>query len=180
MSATGTYAIDPSHSTIGFSARHAMITKVRGSFGDYAGSGVFDAENPANSSINLTLQVASVTTGNGDRDGHLLSPDFFDLATYPTITFVSTGVATKGGDDYAVTGDLTIKDITKSIDLDLEITGTAKDPYGNERLGLEGSTTISRKDWGITFNAVLEAGGVLISDKVTLTFDVSAIKQTAA
>ena len=179
MTATGTYAIDPSHSRIGFVARHAMITKVRGSFNEYSGSGHFDAADPASSSLGLTIQVSSVDTRSGDRDTHLRSADFFDVATYPTITFASTAVRASGGDRFVVTGDLTIKDVTRSVDLDVELTGTAKDPFGNERLGLEGSVVVNRKDWGLTWNALLEAGGLLVSEKVTLEFDVSAIKQAA-
>ncbi len=177
MTATGTYAIDPSHSRIGFVARHAMITKVRGSFNEYSGSGHFDAADPASSSLSLTIQVSSVDTRSRDRDNHLRGADFFDVETYPTITFASTAVRSAGNDRFVVTGDLTIKDTTKSIDLDVELTGTAKDPFGNERLGLEGSVVVNRKDWGLTWNALLEAGGLLVSEKVALEFEVSAIKQ---
>lgn len=179
MSASGTYNIDPSHSRIGFIARHAMITKVRGSFNEFTGSGHFDAANPANSSLELTIQVSSVDTRNADRDGHLLSPDFFDVATFPTITFVSTAVRAGGDDTYVVTDDLTIKGVTKSIDLEVELTGTVKDPFGNERLGLEGNIVVNRKDWDLSWNAVLDAGGVLLGEKVTLEFEASAIKQAA-
>ena len=176
---SGTYAIDPSHSRIGFVTRHAMITKVRGAFTDLAGSGTFDAEHPERSSLQVTIQTASVDTGSNDRDQHLRSADFFDVEQYPTITFTSTTVAPKGDDVYTVTGDLTIKDVTRSVSFDLEITGTATDPFGNHRLGLEGSVQVNRKDWGLTWNALLEAGGVLVSEKVTLEFDVSAIAEAA-
>lgn len=173
---TVSYSIDPSHSRIGFVARHAMVTKVRGSFNEFEGSGRFDTEQPENSELSVTIQVASIDTRNADRDGHLRSNDFFDMETYPTITFSSTSVSAAGDDVYQVTGDLTIKGVTKSITFDLELTGTAVDPYGNTRLGLEGSTVINRKDWGVSWNATLDAGGVLVSEKVTLEFEISAIK----
>jgi polyisoprenoid-binding protein YceI len=175
-SATGTYAIDPSHSRIGFVARHAMVTKVRGSFNEFEGTGYFDAENPANSHLELTIQAASIDTRSADRDGHLRGNDFFDMETYPTITFTSTAVDKVDDDTYRVTGDLTIKGVTKPVSVDFEYAGTAVDPFGNTRLGLEGSVVINRKDWGVNWNAALEAGGVLVSEKVTLEFEVSAIK----
>ncbi|MCB0965569.1 MAG: YceI family protein [Ilumatobacter sp.] len=174
--ATGTYSIDPSHSRIGFVARHAMVTKVRGSFNEFEGSGRFDVDQPERSQLSVTIRVASIDTRNADRDGHLRSNDFFDMETHPTITFASTSVAAADDDRYEVTGDLTIKGVTRSITFDLELTGTAVDPYGNTRLGLEGSTVINRKDWGVSWNAALEAGGVLVGEKVTLEFEISAIK----
>lgn len=171
---SGSYTIDPTHSRIGFVARHAMVTKVRGSFNEFEGSGTLDAANPANSSLQLTIQAASIDTRNADRDGHLRSNDFFDMEAHPQITFVSKSVA-QSGDEFAVTGDLTIKGVTNQVTVPLEYTGTAVDPFGNTRIGLEGSTTINRKDWGITWNAALDAGGVLVGEKVTLEFEVSAI-----
>ena len=176
---TGTYAIDPSHSRIGFVARHAMVTKVRGSFNEFEGSGHFDAEDPTRSHLQLIIQAASIDTRNADRDGHLRSNDFFDMETYPTITFVSTAVAQTGDDEYRVTGDLTIKGVSRPVTVELEYTGTAVDPYGNQRIGFEGKTTVNRKEWGVNWNAALEAGGVLVSEKVTLEFDVSAIRSAA-
>jgi polyisoprenoid-binding protein YceI len=173
---TGTYAIDPTHSRIGFVARHAMVTKVRGSFNEFDGSGHFDAANPADSSLQLTIKAASIDTRNADRDGHLRSNDFFDMDTYPEITFVSTAVEQTGDEEYRVTGDLTIKGVTKPVDVDFEYTGTAVDPYGNQRIGLDGTTTVNRKDWGVNWNAALDAGGVLVGEKVTLEFEVSAIR----
>lgn len=174
--ATGTYHVDASHSRVGFVARHAMVTKVRGSFNAFEGSGFFDADQPERSTLSITIQVDSVDTRNADRDAHLRNNDFFDAPTYPTITFTSTSVTSDGGDAYKVTGDLTIKDVTKPVTFDVELSGTAQDPWGNTRLGLEGSAVINRKDWGVTWNANLDAGGVLISDKVTLEFEVSAVK----
>ena len=178
--ATGTYTIDPAHSRIGFVARHAMVTKVRGSFTEFTGSGSFDEENPANSQLQLTIQANSIDTGNADRDGHLRSNDFFDMETFPEITFASTGVAKTGDDTFEVTGDLTIKGVTRPVTVEFDYTGTAVDPYGNTRLGLEGRTTVNRKDWGVNWNTALEAGGVLVSEKVTLEFDVSAIRSADA
>ena len=176
---SGTYTIDPTHSRIGFVARHAMVTKVRGSFNEFSGTGHLDAANPANSSLQLTIQAASIDTRNADRDGHLRSNDFFDMENHPLITFVSTSVAATG-DEFSVTGDLTIKGVTKPVTVVFEYTGTAVDPFGNTRLGLEGSTTVNRKDWGITWNAALDAGGVLVGEKVTLEFEVSAIRTADA
>jgi polyisoprenoid-binding protein YceI len=173
---TGTYTIDPSHSRIGFVARHAMVTKVRGSFNQFDGTGYFDAANPANSHLTLTIQAASIDTRNADRDGHLKSNDFFDMENYPEITFVSTAVEQVDADNYRVSGDLTIKGVTKPVTVDFEYTGTAVDPFGNTRIGFEGQTTVNRKDWGVNWNAALEAGGVLVSEKVTLEFEVSAIR----
>ena len=173
---TGTYTIDPTHSRIGFVARHAMVTKVRGSFNEFEGSGHFDAENPAASHLELTITATSIDTRNADRDAHLRSNDFFDMETYPQIRFVSTAVEHTGDDEYRVTGDLTIKGVTKPVTIEFEFDGAAVDPYGNQRIGLEGKTTVNRKDWGVNWNAALEAGGVLVGEKVTLEFEVSAIR----
>jgi polyisoprenoid-binding protein YceI len=177
---TGTYAIDPTHSRIGFVARHAMVTKVRGSFNEFEGSGYLDVENPSGSRVELTIQAASIDTRNADRDGHLKSNDFFDMETYPEIRFASTAVEQVDPENFRVTGDLTIKGVTKPVTVDFEYTGSAVDPYGNTRIGFEGKTTVNRKDWGVSWNAALEAGGVLVSEKVTLEFDVSAIRSDAS
>jgi polyisoprenoid-binding protein YceI len=173
---TGTYTLDPTHTRLGFVARHAMVTKVRGSFTDFAGTAVLDAEDPTRSHAEVTIQVSSVDTGNAQRDEHLRTNDFFDAATYPEIRFVSTKAEALGDDNYRLTGDLTIKGITKSVAVDFEFTGVVADPWGNQRVGFEGRTVINRKDFGVNFNAALEAGGVLVSEKITLEFDVSAIK----
>lgn len=175
-SLSGTYLLDPAHTRLGFVARHAMVTKVRGQFTDFSGTLRIDADDPTRSSAEVSIQAASVATGNPDRDNHLRTNDFFDAPTYPTWTFKSTKAEQVGEDTYRLTGDLTIKDVTRPVTLDFEFTGAAKDPWGNTRLGFEGRTTINRKDWGVEFNVALEAGGVLVSDKITVEIDVAAVK----
>lgn len=177
-SLTGTYTIDPSHSQIGFGARHAMVTKVRGRFKEFSGTGFFDAETPANSNLQVTIQANSIDTNNVDRDAHLRSNDFFSMEEFPVITFVSTSFSQVDAQTYSVTGDLTIKGISKPITFNLEFTGTAVDPWGNTRVGFEGKTTVNRTDWGVNFNAALEAGGVLVSEKISLEFEISAIRSS--
>jgi polyisoprenoid-binding protein YceI len=172
---TGDYTIDPHHTRLGFTTRHAMVTKVRGQFSTFEGTAHVDTANPSASSVTLTIDVSSVSTGSADRDGHLVSPDFFDVATHPQMTFTSTGV-TRDGSTWSITGDLVIKGTSKSVTIDFEETGSARDPFGNVRVGFEGETTINRKDWGLTWNAALETGGVLVSEKIKLEFDISAIK----
>lgn len=167
----GTYTIDASHSRLGFSARHAMVTKVRGSFNDYTGSAVV-ADGSA--SITIEINAASVDTRSADRDGHLQSPDFFDVASFPKITFASTSVK-DGGAGIIVEGNLTIKDVTKAITIEFEYTGTATDPFGNARYGFEGAAEINRKDFGLTWNAALETGGILVSENIKLEFEISTI-----
>jgi len=173
---TGTYNIDPAHTRIGFVARHAMVTKVRGSFKEFGGSGYFDADDAMKSNLELTIQVASIDTGNSDRDAHLRSNDFLDLEAYPTISFKSTQVEQLSSDEYKVTGDLKIKDVTRPVTVVFEVSGPVQDPWGNNRIGLEGRAEINRKDWGVSFNVALEAGGLLVSEKVVLEFDVAAVK----
>jgi polyisoprenoid-binding protein YceI len=168
----GTYNIDASHSRVGFSARHAMVTKVRGSFNDYTGSATV-ADGAA--SISIEINVASVDTRSADRDGHLQSPDFFDVANFPKITFVSTSVKDSGSDKLSVEGNLTIKDVTKPVTVEFEYTGTATDPFGNARYGFEGAAEINRKDFGLTWNAALETGGILVSENIKLEFEISTI-----
>ena len=173
---SGSYVFDAAHTRIGFVARHAMVTKVRGNFNEFEGSAVVDAEDFSKSSAQLTIQVASIDTRSEQRDGHLRSNDFLDLENFPQITFVSTAVEPTGPASLEVTGDLTIKDVTRSITIPFDFEGAAIDPFGNLRVGFEGSVVINRKDFGITWNAALETGGVLVSDKITLEFEVSAIK----
>jgi len=174
---TGHYALDPSHSRIGFVARHAMVTKVRGAFNEFEGTGFFDGDNPANSKVSVRIQATSIDTRNEQRDQHLRGNDFLDLATYPEIVFESTAAKQLDDTTFQLTGDLTVKGVTRPITIDLTFEGAATDPFGNQRVGFEGSTVINRKDWGVSWNAALEAGGVLVSEKVTLEFELSAIKQ---
>lgn len=175
---TGDYTIDASHSRMGFVARHAMIAKVRGGFDEFEGSAYIDGTKPENSTAQVTIQAKSIDSRNKQRDDHLRSNDFLDMDNHPQITFVSTTVVPAGDDHFTVTGDLTIRGVTKSVDVDFEYTGRAVDPFGNERLGFEGSVVLNRKDFGVNWNAALEGGGVLVSEKVTLEIEVSAIKNS--
>lgn len=176
---TGDYTIDASHSRIGFIARHAMVTKVRGSFSDFAGSVHLDAANPATSTAEVSIDVASIDTRNEQRDGHLRTNDFFDALAFPKITFKSTSVHRLENGDFDVTGDLTIKDVTKSVTVTFEYAGLANDPFGNVRAGFEGKVSLNRSDYGVTFNAALDTGGVLVSEKITIEIDISAVKNAA-
>ncbi|MFF7634176.1 YceI family protein [Kitasatospora sp. NPDC008050] len=173
---SGDYTIDTTHSRVGFQVRHAMITNVRGEFADYQGTLHLDGADPAASSAELVIQVASISTGNDQRDGHLRTGDFFAVETHPEIAFRSTAAEQLDADTYRMTGDLTIKGITRPVVLDLEFTGSATDPYGLQRLGFEGSATVDRTEFGLTYNAALETGGVLIGEKVKLGFDISAVR----
>jgi len=176
----GAYTLDVTHTRIGFSARHAMVTTVRGQFGEFEGAAQIDTANPAASSAKVNIRAASISTGQADRDAHLVSADFFDVETFPELTFVATDVTRADATTWTVTGDLTIKGVTNPVSIDFESTGSARDPFGNLRVGFEGATTINRKDWGLTWNAALETGGVLVSEKIKLEFDVSAIAVPAA
>jgi polyisoprenoid-binding protein YceI len=172
----GTWTVDPSHSRVGFVARHAMVTKVRGSFSDFTATAELDFEDPTRSTATVTISAASIDTGQPQRDEHLRTNDFFDVPSFPTWTFTSTSVEVKGDDEFVLHGDLTIKGTTRPVSIDFEHSGTATDVYGNLRAGFEGRATINRKDFGVVWNAPLEAGGVLVSDKIVLELDVSAIK----
>ena len=166
----GTWTVDPVHSDVAFVARHLMVTKVRGRFTDVSGT-VTVAEDFSSSTVSASAAVASVDTGNADRDAHLRSADFFDAETYPEITFASTAITPT-----SLTGDLTIKGVTKSATFDLDFAGVATDPWGNTKAAFEARTDVLRKDWGLTWNAALEGGGVLVSDKVTLSLDIQLVK----
>ena len=168
---TGTWAIDPTHSEVGFVARHLMVTKVRGSFTDVTGT-VQVGQDLGDSVANVTIKTASVNTGTADRDTHLRSADFFDVDTFPEITFVSTSY-----DGDTLTGDLTIKGVTKAVTLDVEFNGVATDPWGNDKAAFEATGELNRTDWGLTWNANLEKGGVLVSEKIKLVIDVQLAKQ---
>jgi polyisoprenoid-binding protein YceI len=176
---SGDYTLDTAHTRLGFSARHAMVTTVRGEFRDFSGTAHVDTQSPASSWVKITIDANSIDTGNPQRNGHLLSGDFFETEQFPEITFSSTDVA-RDGQEWTITGDLTIKGVTKPITVVFEGTGSAKDPFGNDRIGFEGVATLNRKDWGLSWNAALETGGVLVSEKIKLEFDVSAIKSAPA
>jgi polyisoprenoid-binding protein YceI len=171
----GTYTIDAAHSRVGFSARHAMVTTVRGQFNEFEGSATFDAEDPSKSTAQIVIKTASIDTHQADRDAHLRSDDFFTVETYPEIRFVSTAAKLRDTETWELAGDLTIKDVTKPVTITFDYTGSATDPFGNQRAGFEGAVTVNRKDWGLGWNAALETGGVLVSEKVKLEFDISAI-----
>ncbi|MEU9581578.1 YceI family protein [Streptomyces chilikensis] len=173
---TGDYTVDPSHTTLGFVARHAMVTNVKGQFREFTGSLHLDGSDPSRSTASLDIVMDSIDTGSADRDGHLKSADFFRTDEFPTMTFRSTRIEAAGGDDYRVTGDLSLLGVTRQVTIDLEFQGAAKDPFGNERVGFEGRGEILRSDWGVTWNAALETGGVLVSDRIKLRFDISAVK----
>lgn len=173
---SGTYNLDPSHSRLGFVARHAMVAKVRGAFNDVSGTATIDGANPQASSLEVTVQTTSIDTRDANRDAHLRSADFFDVEKYPTITFKGTDFAIVDDETVEVTGDLTIKDITKPVTIPFTFGGAVVDPWGNTRIGFEGQVVVNRKDWDLTWNAALETGGVLVSDKVTLEFEVAAVK----
>ena len=174
---SGDYAVDSAHTRIGFRARHAMVTTVRGTFTEFEGTAHLDTADPTASRVELRIDAGSLDTGQGDRDVHLRSADFLDVEQFPEIVFVSTGVEQVDDDEYTVTGDLTIKGQTRSVAVDFTLSGSAVDPFGNTRVGFEGALALRRSDWGLVWNAALETGGVLISDKVQLEFDVSIIKQ---
>ena len=173
---TGTWQIDPTHTTIGFSVRHAMIAKVRGRFTDFAGSFTLNGDDPANSSAQLTVLLTSVDTQNDDRDNHLRSAEFFDVESFPEMTFISTGVEAKGS-DFVVTGDLSVHGVTKNVPVKFELVGISQDPWGNTRIGFEGEAEINRRDFGLEWNVALDTGGVLVSENIKITLDVEAIKQ---
>jgi polyisoprenoid-binding protein YceI len=171
----GDYTLDPAHTRIGFVARHAMVTKVRGAFNAFEGIAHID-NDVSMSWTKLSIDVDSIDTRNAIRDGQLRGGDFLDTDNHPEITFESTTVRLLGAQTAEVTGDLTIKGVTRQVTIPFEFQGTATDPYGDHRVGFEGSIVVNRRDWGITWNAALETGGVLVSDRVTLELDVSAIK----
>ncbi|HET6908089.1 MAG TPA: YceI family protein [Mycobacteriales bacterium] len=174
---TGHYDIDPTHSRLGFAAKHAMVATVRGGFNVYSGEVFLDEEQPENSWAKVEIDVASVSTGNNDRDAHLRTPDFFDIDNHPKITFQSTKVEKVDDDVYTLIGDLTINGKTNPVSIDWELTGTSNDPWGNFRAGFEGKATVNRRDWDLAWNLALDKGGVLVSEKVKLEFDIAAVKR---
>ena len=167
---TGTFALDQNHTTVGFVARHLMVSKVRGSFTDVTGA-ITLAENPLESSVEATINAASITTGAPDRDNHLRSADFLDVETYPTLTFRSTAVKDFDGSSFVLVGDLTIRGVTKPVSFEFEFGGFGTDPWGNYKAGATAKTVVNREEFGLTWNAALETGGVLVGKDVTITLD---------
>ncbi|WP_320777414.1 YceI family protein [Streptomyces sp. CRN 30] len=175
---TGQWTIDRPHSRIGFSVRHAMVTTVRGSFTDYESTLYFDGNRPARSRAHLAIRVGSVDTGVEQRDAHLVGADFFDARRFPEMVFRSTSTVHEGQDRFRMTGELTIRDVTRPVDLQLDYLGSVEDPFGFERAGFDGTTTIDRTEWGLVYNQRLATGGAMVSEKVRLQFDISAIRAT--
>jgi polyisoprenoid-binding protein YceI len=175
--AASTWNIDPVHSAIHFSVRHMVVAKTRGRFSKWAGQISFDPRNPAGSSVQVTIEPASIDTGDAQRDGHLRSADFFDVEKFPQATFKSTRVEGNGGDQYRITGDLSIRGVTRPVSFDATFEGAGKDPWGGERAGFSASTSIDRRHFGLEWNKALETGGLLVGEKVDLTLEVEAVKQ---
>ncbi|MBZ0288239.1 MAG: YceI family protein [Anaerolineae bacterium] len=176
-----TWKLDPGHSMAEFAARHMMITTVRGGFRNVTGTIEFDPANPTASSVDVVINTGEMTsTGLGDRDAHLKSPDFLHVEQYPTITFKSTRVKITGDNEAEVTGDLTIRDVTRPVTIQAELIGQAKSPWGEDRIGFSGRTKINREDFGLTWNVALETGGWLVGKDITITLEVEAIKVTEA
>lgn len=177
--APGTYTADSAHSRLGFMVKHAMISKVRGSFNNFTAVAHLDPSSPENSSLEVTIESASIDTRNATRDQHLSSSDFLDAPNFPTIRYFAPTIVLpselKVGDMLSVVGDLTIKGVTKPVTIDFEYTGSSIDPYNNLRFGFEATSVINRSDWGVSWNGVLEAGGVLVGEAVTLELEISAI-----
>jgi polyisoprenoid-binding protein YceI len=172
--ATRTYSIDKTHSEATFQVRH-LITKVRGNFADFEGTVAFDESAPAQSSVSFTIQASSINTNVADRDKHLRSDDFFAVEQFPTITFRSSAIRSKGGNRFDVTGDLTMRGVTKSIVIPVDLLGTVADPWGNQRVAFEGELTLNRKDYGLTWNAALETGGFIVGDEVKVNLSIQAV-----
>jgi polyisoprenoid-binding protein YceI len=172
----GQWRFDPAHTRIGFSTRHAMVTKVRGAFNDVEGTITVDPDAPERSAVQVSIKVASIDTRNADRDQHLRTNDFFDAPRFPEITFVSDRVDQVDEGHFIVSGSVTIRSITREVSIPIEFMGVERDPMGNLRAGFEGSRRINRQDFGLKWNTTLDSGGVLVSDKITLEFEVSAIK----
>ena len=173
--ATTKWAIDPTHSEIGFKVKHMMFTNVSGKFGTYDATITTEDDNFENAAIEFSADIDSISTNNVDRDNHLKSGDFFDAENHPKLTFKATNF-TKDGDDYELIGDLSIKDVTKSVKFPVEFSGLMKDPWGNTKAGLNIYGKINRKDWGLNWNSALETGGVLVGEEVKLNIELQLIK----
>ena len=174
-----TWELDTAHAEVGFSAKHMMVTTVRGRFTDVAAEVHIDEEHPEQSHVNATIQAASLATGDEQRDGHLKSPDFFDVVTYPTITFRSTRVARRKDGEFELTGDLTVRDVTRDITLKGDFAGPVTNPWGKRVVGFELDGELNREDFGLTWNVALEAGGVLVSKKMKLHIAVEVAEAVA-
>ena len=175
--ASTTWNIDPVHSAADFKIRHMMISYMKGKFSGLSGVLKLDQADYTRSSVEASIPVASLSTGDDGRDGHLKNAEFLDIEKFPAITFESTAIKSKGGRDYAVTGDLTIRGVTKLVTLTVEdVSDPSTDPWGNQRIGLSGSAKVNRKDFGLTWNSALESGGVLVGDEVTIALDVQFVK----
>jgi polyisoprenoid-binding protein YceI len=172
---TGTWTIDPTHTEIGFSVRH-LVSKVRGTFESFEGTIVKNDDVTA-STVNVSVDLSSINTGTADRDNHLRSADFFEVETFPKMTFVSTGIVQKSDTDFVVSGDLTIKGVTKPVELATEFLGEGGDPWGGTRVGIEATAEISRKEFGIDFNIPLEGGKVMVGDKISIHINAEAVLQ---
>ncbi len=174
------FNFDPVHSHVAFSVRHLMISKVNGYFKVWSGTLLVDEANHSASSVEVEIEAASIDTREPQRDDHLRSPDFLDVANYPKITFKSTRVEKIDDERFKVTGDFTVHGVAKPVVLDVEYLGRTKDPWGGERIGFSAKTSINRKDWGLNFNIPLEGGGVVVGEKVDITLDIEAVKDTGA
>jgi polyisoprenoid-binding protein YceI len=174
----GAWTIDPTHSRIGFSSRHAMVSRVRGAFNAVAGRAVIDTADFSRSTVSVQVELASIDTRNADRDDPLRSADFFDIDNHPFMTFDSTQVEEVDDDSFIVSGDLSIRGITRPLSVPLSFVGIEHDPMGSTRAGFEGARRIDRRDWGIEWNTPLDSGGLLVSDKITLEFELSLVKET--
>jgi polyisoprenoid-binding protein YceI len=175
--AAGTYLLDAAHKRVGFVARHMMVSKVRGEFTD-ASATVTVAEEPLESTVSATIQAASVNTGQADRDAHLRSPEFLDAEKFATLEYRSTGVKSQEGNEFVLTGELTIRDVTRPVDLKVEFEGAGRSPFGQELFGFSATTEIDREDFGLTWNVALESGGVLVGRKVKIEIEGEAIRQS--
>jgi polyisoprenoid-binding protein YceI len=176
MTGTRTYKIDKAHSEVTFQVRH-LLTKVRGRFTDFEGSILYNEANPEQSSVTFTVQAASINTAEPDRDNHLRTADFFDVATFPTLTFQSSRITKRGPETYDVSGTLTMHGVNKELVLPVAHMGKAKDPWGGDRLGFEAEISLNRKDFGLNWNAMLEAGGFLVGDEVKVSIEIQAVGQ---
>ncbi|WCN81584.1 YceI family protein [Micromonospora sp. LH3U1] len=172
----GTYALDVAHKRVGFVARHMMVSKVRGEFNE-ATATITVAEDPLQSSVAATIQAASIDTTQADRDAHLRSPEFLDSEKFPTLEFRSTGVKSRRGNEFVLTGELSIKDVTRPVELEVEFEGVGRSPFGQDIFGFSASTEIDREEFGLTWNVALETGGVLVSRKIKIEIEGEAVRQ---